>query len=382
MKKIIVSSLLAVSCLFSSAFALSWSGLVDDNTKLSANYDFSKIMLNQSNGIYLSVNSNLNADGSMRLAAEGLYKYSLNADFDANDSTFKNIADLDLFKFTGEWVTEGGLISLNLGRFNYSDFSGTVFSQESDGLYLSYSTRKIKAALYGGYTGLLNRLNVSMVENEYEEDDQFYALCPKYIPLLADFTYKGLFDVHSIGLQFAGYVPVTDDNNLKFYGSLIANGFLGTKASYDARFTLGSEQIENKFDGIMLDAKLDANFFASSNLMVTAGGEYVSGAQGDIKPFMTLSSRSFGGAPFYNGVIVPKLGLMYAADKLYANLTERIIISLPEDEAKLDGFDTSVNLVYNLFSDLKLGCDLGAYICKEVKEMSSFYATVKASLAF
>ena len=83
-----------------------------------------------------------------------------------------------------------------------------------------------------------------------------------------------------------------------------------------------------------------------------------------------------------NGVIVPKVGVMYVAGKFFASATERIIITMPKDEAKLDGFDTSVNVIYNAFSDLQLGCDIGAYICKETKTNSNYYATVKASLAF
>ena len=55
---------------------------------------------------------------------------------------------------------------------------------------------------------------------------------------------------------------------------------------------------------------------------------------------------------------------------------------MPKDEAKLNGFDTSINVVYNVFSDLQVGCDAGAYICKEVKELSNYYATFNAKLAF
>ena len=77
-----------------------------------------------------------------------------------------------------------------------------------------------------------------------------------------------------------------------------------------------------------------------------------------------------------------KLGALYTTKKLYASLTERVVISMPEKEAKLDGFDTSLNLVYNIFSDLQVGLDAGAYICKESKALSNYYATVKAVLAF
>lgn len=378
MKKLVISGILATAFVFSSAFAISWGGMVDNSSKLSANNDFSVMALDQSNGIYLSVNSNITEGGSLRFTGEGLYKYELNCNFDTKDTEFKNIADVDLLKLSGDWTIANGHLGLALGRYKYSDFSGAVFSQTSDGLYLTYDTMKIKASVYGGFTGLLNRLNVSMMENKYEEGEQFYALCPGYIPVLADFSYKALFNSHKVGLQAAAYIPVSDENTLKAYGTFIANGFIGTVASYDARVTLGTE----KFEEFMLDAMLDANVYINTNVMVTVGGEYASGAQGSLKPFKTISVRSFGRAPFYNGVIVPKLAAMYASGKIYAGATERVIIGMPEDEAKLEGFDTTVNVIYNLFSDVQLGLDAGAYICKETKDFTNYYATVKALLAF
>ena len=379
MKKIILTSLIAISCAFSSLFAFSWSGLVDNNTRLSANDDFSDIALRQGNGVYFSINTNVTDDGNFKFAAEGLYKYKFDYDFKSEKNDLKNIADCDLAKLSGNLVLDKGMIALNVGRFKYSDFSGSVFSQVTDGAYVYYNNQKIKASVYAGYTGFLNRLNVSMVENEYSTTDQFYALCPKYIPVIADFSYKTLFESHTIGGQVEYFLPVTDDNTQKAYGTVIMNGYIGGNvAAYDAKLTLGTE----KFEGIMVDAKFDAHYFAGSKTMLTAGLEYASGEQGSIKPFITLSGRSFGSSPFYNGVIVPKLAAMYSSDKLYGSLTERVIISMPKDEAKLDGFDTSLSVIYNLYSDLQIGGNIGAYVCKEEKKMSNYYATVKASLKF
>ena len=248
----------------------------------------------------------------------------------------------------------------------------------SDGLYLTYDSLKFKVSLYGGCTGLLNRLNVSMVDNKYEEDDDFYALCPMYIPVTLDFSYKALFETSTIGLQGACFIPVSDDYKIKAYGTLILNGFFGTYVSYDARFTAGLDD----FKDLMLNGKLDTNFYITKNFMITAGGEYVSGTIGDIKPFVTLTARSFGNAPFTNGVIVPKLALLCGSKNLYAGLTERVILTMPEKEVDLDGFDTSLNFVCNVLSDVQLGFDAGAYICTEAKEKSNYYGTLKASLAF
>ena len=378
MKKIILSTLLAVSCVFSSLSALSWSGIIDNNSKLSANDDFSQLGLKQSNGIYLSLASNLNEAGNLRFVAEGLYKYNLDCSFPGSASHFTNILDIDLLKFAGNWAVGDGLFALSLGRFQYSDFSGSVFSQVSDGVYLSYDTLKTKTALYAGYTGLLNRLNVSMTENMPDPGDQLYALCPKYVPVALDFTYKALFESNTIGLQALCFIPVTEKNTMKFYGTLVANGYFGTLGSYDVRVTLGTE----KFENMMLDVKLDTNFYVNSNLVVLAGAEYASGDQGIIKPFLTVSSFTFGNSPLQNGAIVPKAGLVFAANKIYAGLTERVILSMPVDKIAFNGLDTSVNVLYNLFSDVQIGLDIGAYVCIESKDLSSYFATLKASLAF
>ena len=378
MKKKLLTSAVLLAFAVSSLAAFSWGGIVDNNSKMTANDDFSENRLKQSNGVYLFANTNIGQDGKLRFSAEGLYKYEFNADFKEDESTFQNILDVDLLKLSGSWAIADGKLSMSLGRFTFSDFSGSIFFQTSDGLFASYDSARFKASAYAGYTGLLNRLNVSMTESEYEEDEQIYALCPKYIPVLADFSYKVLFGSHTLGLQLAAFIPVSDDNDMKAYGTLIANGYIGTIASYEAKISLGTE----KFDGLMLDTLFDVNFYVNSNIMATAGIEYVSGENGDLKPFQTLTVRSYGNAPFYNGLILPKLAAFYVKDKLYAGVTERIIVTMPEDEAKLDGFDTTVNVIYNLFSDLQLGCDAGVYICKEDKDFTSYFATIKAKLAF
>ncbi len=87
MKKIILLALLA-SSLFTSAFAVSWSGLVDNNTKLSANDDFSQILLKQSNGVYLSLKTPFASNGNLLFTVEGLYKYTLDVNFDSFDLKF------------------------------------------------------------------------------------------------------------------------------------------------------------------------------------------------------------------------------------------------------------------------------------------------------
>ena len=97
MKKLLLATIISLTFSLSlSAFA--WSGLIDNTTKATENHDFSVMGLNQGNGIYFSLSHNLSENGSLRLAAEGLYKYSLYCDMKTNKFVFKNIADLDSVK--------------------------------------------------------------------------------------------------------------------------------------------------------------------------------------------------------------------------------------------------------------------------------------------
>ena len=190
MKKI-NKTFIALSVLFSfclPSFALSWSGVIDNTTKISENHDFTVPVLEQSNGIYLSLRAPISKKGSLVFDAEALYKYNLKYAFKTNTSTFKNIVDSDLFRLSGSWKLGNGMLNMNAGRFYVNDSNGIVFNQISDGLLLAYNAKKFDAKLYGGYTGLLNSFNVSMVENTIvpEKNKDFYSLCPQYIPVMAD----------------------------------------------------------------------------------------------------------------------------------------------------------------------------------------------------
>ena len=207
-KKIICA---AASCILfaSSLCAVTWSGVIDDNTKLSTSY-FSAFSLYQSNGIYLSLNSKL-GDSGLRLASECSYKYKANIPFSSiESSTFTNVVDLSLLKLSGTWTLPSGAIFINLGRFYFSDLSGILFTQNSDGVFVSYDSMKLSAGFYSGYTGLQNSLNVSMIDT-YSYDYDFYNLCTGYIPLIANFVYKSLLKTNTIGLQLSGFLEPKKD---------------------------------------------------------------------------------------------------------------------------------------------------------------------------
>lgn len=377
MKKLILCGVLA--CLLSSVFALAWGGVVDNSTGLSENNDFSALSLSQSNGLHLYLNAPFNEDGTLKFVAEGVVKYSLNNNFKTNDSTFKIIADCDLLKFSGKWTTGNGSVALDLGRFTMADFSGSVFTQKADGLYFSYNSQSVKLGLYGGYTGFQNRLNVSMADNDFDKDDNVYKLCVAYIPLMADISYKSLFETNTIGIQGEYFIPLSDKYTQKFYGTLLLSGPLGLVGSYTLKGTFGL----NKMEYPMLDAGADLSFYLGTSAIVSMGGEFISFESDGLKQFITVTSRSVSRDPLFEGGIVPRLSLIFAKDKIYASFGGKALLAMSKDENKFHGIDASAGLLYNLFSDLQIGCDFGAYIgFGDFKDFSNYSAALKLTLAF
>jgi len=367
MKKSLIIA--ALTCFATSAFAFSWSGIVNNNTKLSTP-NFEDFALNQSNGIFLSFKTPIN--DNLRLAGEALYKYELNVT--ENDKDLKNIVDVDLLKLSGKWSMGTSNVALDFGRYSYSDLSSTVFNQCSDGLNVKYETAKWKTGLYAGYTGLLNSHNVSMSDAP-EDDKELYNLCAGYVPVSVNFSY--IMGKNVIGAQGSYFLGISDSVTDKIYGTVTLSGPVSTSGSYSAAAVIGFDD----YSDLMLYAKADYSAYLAGKAMVGAGVEYASGDQGSFKPFKTISSKSVSctGIPT-SGVFVPKINAMYVANKMYASFCEKFVIAM-DDSTEFAGADTAISVVYNIFSDLQLGGDIAAFVCEE--EAGRYFSfTAKATLAF
>ena len=380
MKKLILSGLIA--CLLAPMFALSWNGVLDNNTYLVSNKDFSQINLQQSNGVHLSVNVPFNPAGTMKFVAEGSFKYKFSTAIPQSESNFKMIADCDLLKFSGKWNVGKGIVNLDLGRFLISDISGYVFSQKSDGISFSYDALKYKIGAYAGYTGFQNQLNVSMHNSSVVENANFYALTAGYIPVMVNLTYKTLFETNTIGLQGEAFIPVNGDDKAKYaYGTLMMNGPLGVFGAYTFKGTVGLADFKN----LMADGSLDFNFYLANAAIMVVGGEFVSFNAGPLNTFVSITSRTISYDPMFAslGGVLPKLSLIFAKNNLLVSVTGKGVIAMGES-TKFHGLDAGASLVCNVFSDLQVGCDLTAFvgIDEEVKEYSNYSATIKASFAF
>ena len=371
MKKSLISVALVLS--FASAlFGFEWGGMID-NATVAQTSDFKDVSLIQSNGIHLNLTSSLNKDKTLRFATEAMYKYNLN--IEDKEGTLTNIVDLSLLKLSGNWNINGASLSMNLGRFNYSDKTGFAFGQTSDGLNVNYVSRNWSVGAYAGYTGLVNRFTTPMTDQlEEQKMAQLYDLSYGYVPLMIDFTLTNVGG-NVIGIQGEYFLDITNKKD-KAYGSLFVKGPLGSVGTYYAAATVGT----NKFNDIMLRANMNFQFVFGNSLMLGIGADYSSG-NSTLAPFTSITLR-----PLHfmiDGIdgIIPRLSLTYAIDNFVVAVTEKVVMTIPSS-FELNGVDSNVSLVYNLFSDLQLGTSINAYTDFGSKDNNKFNVSVNAGFTF
>lgn len=379
LKKIIFAVIL-LAFNFSVLSAFEWGGLVDDNTKFTAaeNPAFS-----QSNGIYLWLKTPVTQDGHFYVSAEGLYKYKLNLTGlnKTPKSDFINILDVDLLKLNGFWEAFKGEMNLNAGRYFFSDNTGAVFSQVSDGIGLSYANNFIGFSLYGGYTGLLNSLNVSMTEkNPDANNKQIYNLCAAFVPVSVKFS---LLDLGGFSASVEGdyFISMNEKIKNRAYASLNVAGPISTIGMVNLNFAAGTYE----FKELMLFSNVDVNFFAGNLFLIGFGGEYGSGTKTEKKlaAFSPVTSRTIysGLRPVKYDYIAPRLSGTFVMNNLYAKLTEKTVI-VPDDETKLFGIDSVLDIKYNIFSDLQVGANGTLYFDFGDKKYNNISFSINAALEF
>lgn len=376
MKKTLITVCLLLSSFVTSVFALEWGGLVNNVTSVTAP-NFKDLSLFQSNGAYLWVKSALNKEKSMSIAAEAMYKYNLTSN--EAETNLINIIDLDLLKFSGNWDLTSGYLNVNAGRYIFSDNTGSYFAQNSDGINVVYDTPDWKVGGYVGYTGLQNRFVVVMNDAIEEKSEQFYDLTYGYVPIMVNYTYKGL-GRNSISGQLSYFVDTTVNKLDKAYGSLLVQGMLGKIGTYSFNAVLGTE----KFKNVMARSSLDLSFYFGQNIIASFGADYASGQNKMFSIFQPITYTAIHNSPSVSGsadVVVPRFTAVFAYDKLAVTLNEKLVMSFPE-KFELNGLDSSLNVIYNLFSDLQIGASLNVYADFINTKSNNYSAVVNASFAF
>ena len=326
----------------------------------------------------LWLKSGLNKKKSLHISTELSYKYNL---LISNGTTsFSNIVDLNLLQLSGHWAFGRNNLFVDIGRFPYSDISGSVFSQKSDGLSVRFGNMSWNAGLYAGYTGGLNRFTVGMTDILEPKMEQFYDLCYGYVPILADFSLSARNN-NSFTFQLGYFLDVTTGKNSKEVFEFAANGPLGYIGNYSFNLAASSENFKN----LMIYSNFDFSFYLLNNLILSFGADYTSGDHGFLGMFVPVTYKTIHNSQsviFGADVIVPRLTGIFVIDKLCITANEKVVLSLPKKGFTLNGLDTSISAVYNIFSDLQVSCMLNAYVDLVNKDFNNYNFTLNAGFAF
>ena len=135
------------------------------------------------------------------------------------------------------------------------------------------------------------------------------------------------------------------------------NGPIGVIGAYTLKGTVGLSD----FKDLMVDGGLDLNFYIANTAIMVIGGEFVSFEKDSLHYFTPITARTITTDPFFAGGVLPKVSFIYAKSNVLTSITGKGVIQMG-DETKFHGVDVTASLICNIFSDLQVGCDLGAFV--------------------
>lgn len=336
---------------------------------------------NQSNSIFLWASAPIGEH--MYIKGEGMYKYN----YDTASEKFVNYVDLDLLKLAGEFSIAPGKLDFALGRFNFSDLTGTIFSQNSDGAFAKLTAKKFNVSLYAGFTGLLNSNIVNILDKGgviHSPENEVYSLNANYIPVLATVSLPSLFLNQTISLQASGFIDVSENNYNRMYATIDFTGPITSMLFYNLATTFGTEN----FDSIMNLSNLSFSIFPMSNLFVNAGVLFASGEILGMNSFIGFSSHPAFNAAFpaeTTSCLIPSISanLSILQDKMLLALTGKGVFTTFDDSFKATGVQGDLSAIYNIFPDFQVG--LSGSLFKGFSDYSAldkFSATLKFAVTF
>ena len=371
MKKLIVSICTALCLMVSPLAAFEWGGLISNDSGITTP-DFKDITFKQSDGISLWGKSPLGKDSGFYFSGEALYKFNLEIAKDT-DPALTQIFDIPLLKFYGDIKIGENLLSLNAGRFFYSDATASVLSQIIDGVDLSYKLETLSLGFFLGYTGLLNSLNTQMAVAP-EKDNQVYNMAYPYLPVGASLEFPALPANQSLQLA-AYYLADLGSNKVNLtYAELVLSGPITNSIFYNAATTFGFANFKDP----MNCSSLAFLFFPSDSISLNAGVTFGTADQGPFVNFTSLAPSSLSAA----AAIAPKLAFTFTTGDLCLDLDGNFVLAYEDSKYAPASTNWNLGFVYNIFSDLQVGLTVNTTFDLTDAKENNYAAKLNISLAF
>lgn len=370
MKKSIIAVLLS-SFFFMQLSAFEWGGIEKVGANISTT-DFNSVSPVINSTTYLWGSAPI-ADTGFRFVTEGLVKYSGNI----GSSSIVNsvIVDLDLLKI----VYEGDNLNCSIGRFFASDVTACVLNQNIDGIKVDYSFPYAIVSGYAGYTGLLNELNVFMLDTTayvISPLNEVYSLAYPFVITGASFLFPVIAGNQNLSLEALAAIDIGAEKVNRYYASAKIGGPLGIHCFYDVNEVVGSLN----FNNFMHSTKVDFYFYPTAALAFIVGAEYAS------KDFVAVTSNPiFGNLAGLeaNGNAGAKAGVTYVADTFIVTGDVVALCSMPESGFQFSGFQYDLSVIYNIFYDFQLSFGTYGFIdSAENGKNNNFGMNLNLSLSF
>ena len=370
--KRIIASVLFVAMVATGVSAIEYGGLLDSNSSFEkiAENDFA---FSQKLDASAYMRIPFTKDGRAALSTEFAYRFQYTAE-DMN-----HFLNLPLLKVSYRGGVGNGYMDIAAGRFTMSDNTRKIFNQTSDGLFGSFATDVFVASMYFGYTGLVNRYFVSMVETDIDAysgfESDFYTSSLPYMVVGANVGLNNLFLNQNMGIGFWGFVGIQNMKSNKMYGTIsfdgpiVGNLFHSTEGVVAGLIQNDTSEVAGLFSSTL------SYYLDWKGLAVHAGATYAS------EKFETVTATSgmVRSEPWTN-VLLPSLSVsMLPVSNLYVAVETNFPLAAKDMEYQGAGLVGSVQ--YQLFSDVALGVNVSQFFAK-MEENNYTKISLRAAISF
>lgn len=377
MKKLVKLISAAVCALsISSAFALDYGFLIDNNTSFKTSSKKNMYLLQKdSASAWIKVPFGQNANNYF--VGEGIYKFEYNGE----SSLVKHFVDINLLKFVFTNQFENGSFEANIGRFFVVDASGLIFTQNCDGAFVKYSNSLVEVSGYAGYTGLLNGNTVTMINSPSfigNDEKKVYDFADRNVIAMVTGFFPNLFADQSLTVQALGSFRTDVITYNRIYATLGLNGPVAGNLFYSVTGTAAFISYNGKDMKVSPLVRADLTYYfpiASIGLStVYAGNDFVG-----ITSQTALDSLA---EPEYADML--KAGI-FATVKPVNNLLLSVSGDVAFDGKKnmqLKGVQYKVGADYQIVSDVLIGASWTQYFDINKTDADAMAASIKAKIAF
>lgn len=367
---------------FANLFAFEWGGIITNETRVNSSIkSFSNTVFRQSNSITLWGSFPFTNQLKSKLVFQTSYRYFFDFNF-KNQKNLLNIFDIDLLKYSTQIDFKRNSLNFDFGRFFVSDLSGRIFSQNCDGISLGLIFPAFEFNTYFGYTGLLNSLNVKMINKSKEIPvNQGYSITHSYIPLILTFSLPEFFLNQTLSLQTSLFFDTSNDKFNRFYGTVNLSGPFANSLVYS--FIASVQTFD--FKSISNFSSFNLKYFFSPKMAFDFFVEYASGNQLFFTPFVAVSSiQSFDSltSPEYTQVLLSGVDFIMSLNSVYFDLNFKGVF-LAQNSLQFDGINCKSNCKFNLMSDVQVGLLFCLYYDFLTKgENNNVYITLNGQISF